>query len=146
MLHFTILPPLRSSILLLLSPSFFPFFQQSVPPFLRSSSAPTLRPPILPLLCFFCSFVQLLLRLSAPSSFRSYSATYLCPFVHLLLPSFLLLLFQCYVSPFFHRSVQPSLRLSMSPSFHSFAPSSDRPCNSPPLLLFVLLHDKLFSI
>lgn len=52
MLHFTALPPLCPSTLLLLYPPSTSFFQHSVPPHFCSTSASFLRPLVLLLLCF----------------------------------------------------------------------------------------------
>lgn len=87
-------------------PIFLPFIQCSDSASLDSSAA-----------LFLWASVHLLPRISIPSSFGSSSTISRRPFVHLLLPLFLLLFFCCCISPFFRPSVPSSLRLSTSPSF-----------------------------
>lgn len=119
MLHIAVIQLLRPPTLLFFILFASLFFQYSVPLFLCSSSALSLRPSVLLLHCFFvapfiCCFVSL------PPSLGPSSATSRRRFVHLLLSPSFLLFFRRYVSSFSrlwsnHFSFSPYLGLSILP-------------------------------
>lgn len=128
MLHFAVLPQLRSFMPLSIHLSAFPFFEHCVSPIFSSSGAPSSLLPVLLLLysiitlfisCYVSSSLKLLIynlqRLAAPSFIPRFYPPPFCSSAVMSLCSFV------------SRSIShPSLYVSVSPFIHQFIPWSLR--------------------